>query len=35
MSNVPRCLCDSSLALFNLAISGSDPWPFSSSSSRL
>ncbi|ESW08488.1 hypothetical protein AAZX31_04G212000 [Glycine max] len=29
MSNIPRSLTDSSLTLFNLAISSSDPWPFS------
>ena len=29
MSNIPRSLTDSSLTLFNLAISASDPWPFS------
>ncbi|KAG4117715.1 hypothetical protein ERO13_A12G247200v2 [Gossypium hirsutum] len=28
MSNVPRSLTDSSLTLFKLAISSSDPWPF-------
>nr|XP_016491175.1 PREDICTED: uncharacterized protein LOC107810858 [Nicotiana tabacum] len=32
MSNVPSSLTDSSLSLFNLAISSSDPWPFSLSS---
>ncbi|PIN22931.1 hypothetical protein CDL12_04368 [Handroanthus impetiginosus] len=29
MSNIPRSLTDSALALFKLAISASDPWPFS------
>ncbi|ONI25728.1 hypothetical protein PRUPE_2G317000 [Prunus persica] len=29
MSNIPRSLTDSALTLFNLAISASDPWPFS------
>ncbi|KAG2708578.1 hypothetical protein I3843_05G181300 [Carya illinoinensis] len=29
MSNIPRSLTDSSLTLFNLVISASDPWPFS------
>ncbi|CAA7403707.1 unnamed protein product [Spirodela intermedia] len=33
MSNIPRSLCDSSLALFSLTISSSDPWPFSAASS--
>ncbi|KAL6004340.1 Auxin-responsive protein saur32 [Asimina triloba] len=32
MSNVPKSLCDSSLTLFKLVISGPDPWPFSLSS---
>lgn len=29
MSNVPKSLTDSSLTLFKLTISASDPWPFS------
>ncbi|KAH7668513.1 hypothetical protein IHE45_11G015500 [Dioscorea alata] len=29
MSNIPTFLCNSSLTLFHLAISSSDPWPFS------
>ncbi|KAF2914362.1 hypothetical protein BRADI_3g30655v3 [Brachypodium distachyon] len=29
MSNVPTSLRDSSLTVFRLAISSSDPWPFS------
>ncbi|KAG8654902.1 hypothetical protein MANES_05G191250v8 [Manihot esculenta] len=29
MTNTPTSLADSSLALFSLAISSSDPWPFS------
>ncbi|KAH7692687.1 hypothetical protein IHE45_01G082300 [Dioscorea alata] len=29
MSNIPTSLCDSSLTLFHLTISSSDPWPFS------
>ncbi|KAE8694680.1 Auxin-responsive protein SAUR32 [Hibiscus syriacus] len=29
MSNVPSSLTDSSFTLFKLAISSSDPWPFS------
>ncbi|KAG8661816.1 hypothetical protein MANES_01G041151v8 [Manihot esculenta] len=28
MTNIPTSLTDSSLALFSLAISASDPWPF-------
>jgi hypothetical protein len=30
MSNVPTSLLYSSLTVFRLAISSSDPWPFSS-----
>lgn len=30
MSNVPTSLRDSPLTVFRLAISSSDPWPFSS-----
>jgi hypothetical protein len=30
MSNVPTSLGDSSLTVFRLAISSSNPWPFSS-----
>ena len=30
MANVPASLRDSSLTVFRLAISSSDPWPFSS-----
>ncbi|KAI5561714.1 hypothetical protein POPTR_015G006850v4 [Populus trichocarpa] len=29
MSNIPRSLTGSSFTLFKLAISASDPWPFS------
>ncbi|KAF7816643.1 auxin-responsive protein SAUR32-like [Senna tora] len=29
MTNIPTSLTDSSLTLFNLTISASDPWPFS------
>ncbi|WOH06625.1 hypothetical protein DCAR_0626053 [Daucus carota subsp. sativus] len=29
MSNIPTCLTNSSFTIFKLAISSSDPWPFS------
>ncbi|PIN04010.1 hypothetical protein CDL12_23456 [Handroanthus impetiginosus] len=29
MSNIPKSLTDTALTFFKLAISASDPWPFS------
>ncbi|CAA0824712.1 Auxin-responsive protein SAUR32 [Striga hermonthica] len=34
MSNIPKSLTDAALSLFALAISASDPWPFSSEEER-